>query len=56
MVIQGPQCNVCSTHIVQQNGGFKTFYPDFPSIYFMIRLYQGLFTLVLYNVYVTKLV
>ena len=24
-----------SSHIVQQNGGFTTFYPDFPSIYFM---------------------
>ena len=27
-----------STHIVQQNGGFTTFYPDFPSIYSMVGL------------------
>ena len=37
-----------SSHIVQQNGGFTTFYPDFPSIYFMgivehLRLFNSTF-------------
>ena len=30
-------CRILGSHIVQQNGGFTTFYPDFPSIYFMTR-------------------